>query len=100
MMTPDVGRGRGIMAYPSLSWVRRGSIGPTDATQRSPPLRHGGKYLRPDAYGEAVDDGSGATATAELRDARGQAWHGLLAAVALSSTEREAMFRMTRASQR
>ena len=53
--------------------------------------RRAGWTVRPTA-----SDESGATASAELRDARGVTWHGLIASLALSPTEREVLVRVVR----
>ncbi|HVG45253.1 MAG TPA: hypothetical protein VM890_11000 [Longimicrobium sp.] len=55
-------------------------------------LRRAGWTFLPPA-----SDPSTATATGELRDAQGRTWHALLAAVALSATERDVLVRVVRA---
>ncbi len=58
-------------------------------------LRQAGWTVRPTA-----GDESGATASAELRDARGVTWHGLIASLALSPTEREVLVSVVRPQPR
>ena len=48
----------------------------------------------------AATDASTATLAAELRDARGRTWHALLAAAALSATERDVLVRVVRSGPR
>ncbi|HEX6750380.1 MAG TPA: hypothetical protein VF092_24010 [Longimicrobium sp.] len=54
-------------------------------------LRQAGWTVRP-----SPGDETGATASAELRDAKGETWHGVISAVALSPTEREVVVRAVR----
>ena len=55
-------------------------------------LRRAGWTVLPPA-----SDASTTTAAAELRDAQGRTWHALIAAVALSATERDVLVRVVRA---
>ena len=54
-------------------------------------LRQAGWTVAPPVAGEGT-----ATATGELRDARGTRWHALIASAALSPTERDVMVRVVR----